>query len=330
MFVLDNIQIMSRIFYLLIVLVCVSCAGRNPSGQHQQQDTLQAVSSDTASDARRHNADNFFAFHYKDDGIYVGNNVEMLTKLDLGNGYAPVLSPGGNVLCYTEPDSTASRIHLYDISAGYDRTLNFGPYSCMSGDFCANGRMLAYSIRNNRNIWNVCLYDTLNHATEVLSAEHSQDGDYRPTFSPDGQFLLFHNMRKVMIFRMDDLSAKHYKDIYCESFCQRNALVITPSSKFQMTADHKSIVFTCEDYSTGVRGFQKLFIYNIATSRMTDILSEEYSCGDFQVSDDGHIYYIQIQPDGSRYLYMVPFGDLKPVRVSQEKLGNYPTLSLAY
>jgi len=320
---------MKRIFYLFVVLLLVSCGHRNTSEPVPQSDTT-ASETDTARNARRHNADNFYAFHYKDDGIYVGNNVEMLTKLDLGDGYAPVLSSDGNVLAYTEPDSAASSVHLYDISNKKDKKLNFGPYSCMSGDFGADGRLLAYSIRNDRNIWTICLYDTQNRTNEVLSAANTQDGDYRPTFSPDGEFLLFHNMRKVMIFRVDGLSVKRYKDIYCESFCQRNALVITPSSKFQMTADHKSIVFTCEDYSTGVRGFQQLFIYDIATSRMTEILSPEYSCGDFQISDDGHIYYIQISPDGSRYLYMAPLSDLKAVRVSQEKLGNYPTLSLAY
>ena len=97
-----------------------------------------------------------------------------------------------------------------------------------------------------------------------------------------------------------------------------------------MTADHKSIVFTCEDYSAGVRDFQQLFIYDIATSRTREILSPEYACGDFQISDDGHIYYIQISPDGSRFLYMAALSDLKPVRVSSQKLGNFPTLSLAY
>ncbi len=311
-------------------MVLVACGNRGVHENAHQADTTHQHSDSVSENVRRHNADNFFAFHYKDDGIYVGNNVELLTKLDLGNGYAPVLSADGNIIAYTEPDSAASRIHLYNIATRHDKTLNFGPYSCMSGDFGVDGRMLAYSIRNEGNIWNVCLYDTENRATEVLSAEHSQDGDYRPTFSPDGEFLLFHNMRKVMLFKVGDMGAKHYKDIYCESFCQRNALVITPSSKFQMTADHKSIVFTCEDYSSGVRGFQKLFIYDIATSRMADILNVEYSCGDFQVSDDGNIYYIQISPDGSRYLYMASLGDLRPVRVSQQKLGNYPTLSLAY
>lgn len=282
---------------------------------------------------RKHNADNFFAINCKDSGLYVGNNVEMMTAVPVDSCYSPVLAPDGNMMAYTDCDTSARMIHLLDISTGEDSKLDFGPFHCMSSDFDAEGRMLAFTRINLRDVSNVCLYDVRNRSYQLVSYEYDTDGDYNPTFSPDGAYLVFHNMRKVKIYSMKNGSPKLWQNIDCENFCQRNDLALTPDCKFQMTSDHKSIVFSCKYFPTDtveISSLYRLIVYDIATSEVHDVFGDEFACADFQVSDDNSIYYIQVSPDSSRYMYMTDISKLSPVRLSPAKISDNGTFSIAY
>lgn len=315
-------------------MVLYSCGGSQDSSNGADSaavsDSAGNVPESPAGEPRKYNADNFFAIDYSGDGLYVGNNVEMLTRVDIQDCHNPVLAPDGNIIAYSDSDTVASHIHLYDISTGVDNVLDFGPFDCRSSSFNNDGSILAFTLMNLHDVSNVYIYDKKKLFKMMVSREGDTEGDYNPTFSPDGAFLVFHNMRNVKIYSMKNGLPKFWKNINCENFCQRNGFAFTPDCKFQMTSDHKSIVYSCRVYSDELSDAYRLLIYDIATSSISEIISDDYSCNDFQVSDEGCIYYIQQSPDSSRYMYMVDLENLSPVKMSSVKLGEKPSLSIAY
>lgn len=323
---------------MLLVFALCSCGGSSDTKTDTLADSTASVADslsgalkeDSEASARKHNADNFFAISYLNDGVYVGNNVEMLRRISIDGFSYPVLSPDGNTIAYSDSDTVASHIHLYDISTGEDSELDFGPFCCRSSSFDSDGNILAFTLCNLHDVSNVYIYNKKNLYKMMLSREGDTEGDYNPTFSPDGAYLVFHNMRNVKIYSMNNGVPKFWQNIDCENFCQRNGLALTPDCKFQMTSDHRHIVYSCRVYSDELSDAYRLLLYDIETSSVKDIISDDYSCNDFQVSDEGCIYYIQQSPDSSKYLYMADLENLKPVRMSSVKLGEQPSLSIAY
>ncbi len=310
-----------------------ACSGGSSNGETQQgsADSVPDTAVPTADgNLRRHNADNFFAISSPAEGIFVGNNVEMLSRIDIDSSTAVVLAPDGNTIAYADSDTTARRIHLYKIDSGDDRVLDFGPFDCRPDAFDAEGRILAFTLSNLYDVSKVYIFDAANRTKMMISREGDADGDYNPTFSPDGAYLLFHNMQKVKLYTMNNGYPKFWKNIDCENFCQRNDLVLTPECKFQMSGDHRYIVFSCLDYSLDHKDSYRLIVYDVESSEIRDILPDDLSCADFQVSDDGSIYYIQVSADSTNYLYMADIVSGKPVRVSPKRLSDSLSLSIAY
>lgn len=324
---------MRHLIYLLVALVMMACGGgggENGALHERDSASSQLVEIENAVKPRKYNADNFFAISSPVNGIFVGNNVEMMSRLDIDSFSVVTMAPDGNTLAYADSDTSERHLHIYKIDSGDDSELDLGPFDTCPADFDASGNILALAVRNLYDVSEIYLVDIKNRTKTMVSEKGNVDGDYNPTFSPDGAYLVFHNMRKVKIYSISNGSPKLWQSIDCENFCQRNDLVLTPDCKFQMTSDHKHIVFSCLDYSTEVNDSYRLIMYDMSTMEIHDLISDESSCRDFQVSDLGAVYYIQVSADSTKQLYMADLENISTVRVSDKPLCDSVSLSIAY
>lgn len=334
---------MEKSFVAFSLLVFCACGGGTSANQQSEQtaaDSIGLASSQspilgtqsvTSSDIHKHEADNFYAIYDSDkaDTLFFGNGVDDLARAKVIGGVCPVISPDGKNIAYTEVDSEYRTIHLYNIESGLDKTIDFGNHDVYSKSFSPDGQYLALIYFNDNSEWKVLVHHI--ESGSYLIPVSQKDGDYyEPTFSPDGRYLVFHNSRKVFVLNFNNGDTKLYKSINCEELCQQNDLVVNSDSKFQLTSDGQQIIFNCEDYSAERRNVKRLMCYNIAQGSVSQILGDDYSAQDFQVSSDDNIYFLQGFADYTTRMYMARLSDLKPVRISSRQFGKFSMVSVAY
>jgi tricorn protease len=120
-----------------------------------------------------------------------GGAEKILTHFADGYYYAPLFSPDGKLLAYSDG---AHRLWLSGTDGSAPRQVaqdQFGEIHDQA--FSPDGRYLAYSLRHDTQQRGLWMYDiTANHAVPIST---QPDDDYSPVFSPDGKYLYFLSAR---------------------------------------------------------------------------------------------------------------------------------------
>ncbi len=329
----------SILFIVFLMPSCGSCTKEHSVvDDSKASDTLEipeelyrAIQANTKPAAKKtkpaHDAANFFAIA-ADDCVLVGNSIEILSKVDVcGTGVA--ISPDGSLIAYTDTTGRHSSVHLYDIMTKKDKKLDLGTYDYYSRSFSPDGHFLAVNCFFDAYSCMVLIYDLRDGTFSNVDNPESQSL-YNPTFSPDGTLLVCHDMRKVFVYSFNDGIAKHIKSISCDNLCLDNDLSMNTSCRLQLTSSHDRIVYTCAYYGTLRDNFRQLNVYNLRTGNITKVIPDNKSCPDFEVSDDGNIYFLMESDDLHSVACMAKLTDLKPVMISKENFTKGEALRVAY
>ncbi|MBO7439374.1 MAG: PD40 domain-containing protein [Bacteroidales bacterium] len=281
----------------------------------------------TDSQKPAHNADNFFAIE-SDGKVMVGNSTDLLKTTDI-KGTDITLSPDGDLIAYTDTTDGHCSVHIYDINTQKDQSLSLGRYNYRSRSFSPDGNYLAVTCQFDEYSCMVILYD-MRDSTLTSIVNPDTKALYNPTFSPDGRLISCHDMQKVLIYSFLDGIAKHIKTISCDNLCVDNDLSINPLCKIQFTPEHDFIVYTCADYASEREDFRHLNIYNISNGDILKILPGDKSCKDFEVSDDGNIYFLMESDENQAVACLAKLSDLSPVTISKDIFHNATALRVAY
>lgn len=334
---------MKRVYLLLTMAALFgSCSGSGGNGNtgveadSAASDSCHTITEKTmepavAKSVRKHEADYFFVVFDSDheDFINFGNSIDMLQNHPVKGGVAPAISPDGKSIAYTEVDLEYRTVHILDLETATDRTLDFGDHDVYSRSYSPDGNFLTLNYCNDNSEWKVAIYNLAND-TYTFPQNQKQGEFHAPTFSPDGKYLVFHDMQKVYIMSFNNGTTELYRTVNCQDMCQQNDLAVNADCKFQLAGDHKHLVFNCADYSADRRDVNRLMYYDIETGGVVQLLAEDYSAIDFHISDDGNIYYLQGFPNYQTKVYMISLSDLKSTRISQKEFGKFSSLSVAY
>ena len=326
--------------YIFFATICLSsCGTKTPNetpGQGVASDTVEIpvetynAIKDAASKTSVkpvHDADNFFAIA-ADDKIMVGNSADILKNTGI-SGTDITLSPDGNSIAYTDTTGERRQVHIYNISTQKDQQLDLGDYNYRARSFSPDGNYLAVCCQFDEFSCMIILYDLRDGSLSNVVNPDSQSL-YNPTFSPDGALMVCHDMRKVFVYSFNEGITKHIKSISCDNLCIDNDLSINPTCQLQLTSSHDKIVYTCADYGTERANFRHLNIYDIKTGKIHKILSDRQSCKDFEVSDDGNIYFLMESDSVHSVACLANLSDLNPVALSDKKFSNATALRVAY
>ncbi len=331
----------TRTSILFAIILISACGTQTPNenieqGQGAESDTVEvpvetytAIKEATQNKASKptHDAGNFFAIA-ADDKIMVGNSADILKNIGI-SGTDIALSPDGYSIAYTDTTSTKCQVHIYNITTQTDQQLKLGDYNYHSRSFSPDGNYLAINCQFDEFSCMVILYD-LRDSTLSSVVNPDTQALYNPTFSPDGTLMVCHDMRKVFVYSFCDGITKHIKSISCDNLCLDNDLSINPTCQFQFTPTHDKIVYTCADYGTERANFRHLNIYDIKTGKIQKILSDKQSCKDFEVSDDGNIYFLMESDSIQAIACLANLSDLNPVAISNQKFSKAIALRVAY
>lgn len=326
----------TNIYILLTTILIASCGGKHQEPETAiESDTLALPSeivsslSKTQEDASKpaHNADNFFAIE-ADGKIMVGNSADLLKTTEI-KGTDITLSPDGDQIAYTDTTDGRCSVHIYDINTKNDKSLDLGRYNYHSRSFSPDGHYLAVSCQFDEYSCMVLLYD-MRDSTLTSIVNPDTKALYNPTFSPDGKLISCHDMQKVLIYTFIDGTAKHIRTISCGNLCVDNDLSINTLCKIQFTPGNDCIVYTCADYSSEREDLRHLNIYNISNGDIFKILPGDKSCKDFEVSDDGNIYFLMEADSCQSVACLASLSDLSPVTLSKDTFNNATALRVAY
>ena len=323
--------------YILFASICM--ASCNHKAQNEQpgneSDTIEipaetytAIIGATQVKAKPvHDAGNFFAIE-ADGKIMVGNSADLLKPVGI-SGTDIVLSPDGYSIAYTDTTQEHSQVHVYNISTQKDQQLSLGDYDYRARCFSPDGNYLAINCQFDEFSCMIMLYDMRDGTLSNVVNPDSQSL-YNPTFSPDGTLMACHDMRKVFVYSFNDGITKHIKSISCDNLCIDNDLSINPNCQLQFTSTHDQIVYTCADYGTERDNFRRLNIYDIATGQIHKIPTGNKSCQNFEVSDDGNIYFLLKTDEQKSVACLASLTDLKPVEISKIIFAKAESLRVAY
>ncbi|MBQ1697503.1 MAG: PD40 domain-containing protein [Bacteroidales bacterium] len=281
----------------------------------------------TQSTKHAHETSNFFAIE-ADGKVMIGNSADLLKNTEI-QGTDITLSPDGDIIAYTDTTGEHCAVHIYDVNTKKDLRLQLGIYDYHSRSFSPDGNYLAVSCQFDELSCMVLLYD-MRDSTLTSIVNPDTKALYNPIFSPDGTLLSCHDMQKVLIYSFYEGNAKHIKTISCDNLCIDNDLSINTLCKIQITPAHDQIVYTCADYSTEREDFRHLNVYNISNGDVLKILPSDKSCKDFEVSDDGNIYFLMEADSTHSAAYSASLSDFNPIILSKENFTNATALRVAY
>jgi tricorn protease len=120
-----------------------------------------------------------------------GGAEKILTHFTTGYLYAPVFSPDGKLLAFSD---SAHRLWLANTDGTAPRMVAQNPFGEIHDQsFSPDGRYLAYSLNRDAQQHGLWLYDiTAGHATGISTGTND---DTAPVFSPDGKDLYFLSAR---------------------------------------------------------------------------------------------------------------------------------------
>lgn len=319
--------------YIIIILLTtasiISCG--NASGLNNEEkstDTSLHCTAASTSSTTKHETDNFYAIN--DGGKFqVGNNIDILNQLPITGDHL-IISPNGKYVAYTAntPDSI-SQIHIYNIATKHDETIDFDGKNTHTQSFSPDGNYLAISYMIDAKTCIAALYNiTTKKFTQV--PRPSNGHLLRPTFSPDGEYLVCHDMCNAYIYTFKNGIAKYWKSISCANLCINNGHAINCSCKLQMTPKHDYIIYTCGDYSNGNTGRQLLNAYKIDNAKVQELLPNNKTCSGFDVSSDGTIYFLMNDTTINYKVYLTTLSDDKPVKISDKIFKNGKSIKVAY
>ncbi len=274
-----------------------------------------------------HNAQNFFAIE-ADGKVMVGNSADILKTTDIA-GTDIALSPDGYSIAYTDTSGQHKQVHIYDIATQQDQQLSLGGYDYYARNFSPDGNFLAVNCQFDELTSTILIYD-LRDSTMSGVANPEAQSLYNPTFSPDGELMVCHDMRKVFVYKFENGIAKHTKTISCDNLCIDNDLSINTDCRLQFISTHDQIVYTCADYGTMRKNLRHLNIYDIRTGKIHKILSDSLSCKDFSISDDGNIYFLMENNRLTSVACLASIANPSPVAISQKKFRKATALKVAY
>ena len=323
-------------YILLTTIIIASCGGKQQVADSvNASDTLTlpaettSLLDDEPSDSSKpvHNADNFFAIE-SDGKVMVGSSADLLKTTDI-KGTDITLSPDGDLIAYTDTTDGRCSVHIYDINTKKDKSLSLGRYNYHSRSFSPDGNFLAVTCQLDELSCMVLLYD-MRDSTLTSIVNPDTKALYNPTFSPDGRLISCHDMQKVLIYNFTDGKAKHIRTISCDNLCVDNDLSINQLCKIQLSPANDCIVYTCADYASEREDFRHLNIYNFSNGKILKILPSDKSCKDFEVSDDGNIYFLMEAGDSLSVACLANLSDPSPVAISKGKFSNATALRVAY
>ncbi|MCR5454910.1 MAG: hypothetical protein K6F33_08000 [Bacteroidales bacterium] len=322
------------------IFILISACGNQPSTPSLEEaagsdtveipaETYQAIIETASKKAPKpaHDAGNFFAIA-ADNKIMVGNSADILKNTEI-SGTDIALSPDGYSIAYTDTTDQRCQVHIYNINTKKDQQLDLGDYSYHARSFSPDGNFLAVNCQFDEFSCMVILYDLRDSSLSNVVNPDSQSL-YNPTFSPDGTLLVCHDMRKAFVYSFSNGITKHIKSISCDNLCVDNDLSINTTCQLQLTPTHDKIVYTCADYGTERENFLHLNIYDLKTGKIKKILSDKQSCKDFEVSDDGNIYFLMESDSVQSVACLANLSDLNPVTISNQKFSNATALRVAY
>lgn len=307
------------------------CSGRGADGAATAgSDTLEIPDYRALEKAQRQKTANFFVFDINTN-IFVGNSVETLDIVEV-NGTKTAISPDGKCILYMQEKPEPSCVYLYRIDDKSNKRLNFPvALSAANPVFSPGGGFAAATLSRNDGVSLAALYDLRKDTFKIISKGGMSV--YNPTFSPEGEKIVFHDMEKVYVYDFNGEVVKNYRTVSCENFCTQNDMGISKNCKFQISDNGRYIYYTYNCYSDTVLTSVVLARYAVDEGISSDLSPKGKFCTDFQLSQDGCLYYLlqkSADNDSDGKMYVIDRSGGKAVQIKGRSFDTPCSFAVSY
>ncbi|WP_231490614.1 hypothetical protein [Pedobacter sp. Leaf170] len=304
---MTNISGKFAILLILCVAIITSC-NNNETTKESSNAILDTVSLGNKN----------FALAYQDESKIVATSIDTMKQISFGGAANPAISPDGNKLAYTITDSLGHRsIWVADMENKSQLQLRANSGNYYQAMWSPSGKIIAYNIFNEENLWKIGIVKPDNTGFLVLDAA-SKLNVYSPTWKGENE-LVAHDLINLYTF---DISGKLINTEAISSLIGGN-FGVSSGSRFFFTNDGKKLVFNAvskqNEKSEGV------YILDLLSKKVSQISPAGMDVPYVFLTADDRIFFSGSEKSAGSKIYV---SDLKGNSKLLVDKGTYPTGAL--
>lgn len=285
----DHCTMARLIIVVLTFASLLSCTKRDNSNESPaEQEYTEAESGDQPIEVDVE-TDVTVAFQ-RSEAIFIkqgGNGEKRITK-----GTDPSISPDGTRLAYTRStgsgDDYAREIYIIDLQTGREEKLDVPGDNYYGPVWSPDGAHIAFNYFTGTN-WEIGIVNSDNTGFRITQG-NDEFGMFSPTWHPDGQSIVAHNLSDIIEF---DLNGESIRGVNTEKIISAE-FSISSSTRFWITADRQYLFFNAEvdEYRDDLEGPLEVIAYcNLDTNENGRISPEGLYATDLYVTPELELFF---------------------------------------